>query len=449
MRSRGVISRCLAVVCRCSSVVSAMSAYYNDNEPFACRVIETNIERGRLPSGRVHCGDIRDVQANDLKSFRQLHLFAGIGAAAYACRLAEMPDDFPICTAGFPCQDISCAGAQAGLDGARSGLFWELMRIVEAIRPTWLLLENVANLRTAGSAADPDNLSAVELVIHALEGAAYCVLPPIVVGADDVGAPHRRKRVWIVCRRIGNDFRMADAGFLARWQQQQFAQCRGRQTRHEFGGRGQELVNASGARLRITGEIDARGECDCGRHTAANSGGNMGNAARQRTRRISARSGRERCGAPDSNGAGCQSAMADANGAGRKTLTIQWKQSSIAASSSDSIASCGWREWPARPGESQFDWEQNRTITIEAATQSVLGSATDGASRRLVRRAGRRFTGWRRAALRGLGNAWVPQTAVPILQWIAAVEAEIQKQEIKKGVLCDEKQQPTYAFSGD
>ena len=54
-----------------------------------------------------------------------------------------------ILTGGFPCQDLSIAGRRAGLGGARSGLFWEIMRLADELRPRWLLLENVPGLLSA------------------------------------------------------------------------------------------------------------------------------------------------------------------------------------------------------------------------------------------------------------------------------------------------------------
>ena len=54
-----------------------------------------------------------------------------------------------IITGGFPCQDLSIAGRRAGLGGARSGLFWEIMRLADELRPRWLLLENVPGLLSA------------------------------------------------------------------------------------------------------------------------------------------------------------------------------------------------------------------------------------------------------------------------------------------------------------
>jgi DNA (cytosine-5)-methyltransferase 1 len=54
-----------------------------------------------------------------------------------------------IVTAGFPCQDLSVAGRRAGLGGARSGLFWEIVRLAHGLRPRWLVLENVPGLLSA------------------------------------------------------------------------------------------------------------------------------------------------------------------------------------------------------------------------------------------------------------------------------------------------------------
>ena len=48
-----------------------------------------------------------------------------------------------ILTGGFPCQDLSVAGKRAGLAGARSGLFWEIRRLVEETQTEWFILENV------------------------------------------------------------------------------------------------------------------------------------------------------------------------------------------------------------------------------------------------------------------------------------------------------------------
>ena len=51
-----------------------------------------------------------------------------------------------IISGGFPCQDVSQAGKGEGLDGKRSGLWFEMHRIIRELRPKWVLIENVANL---------------------------------------------------------------------------------------------------------------------------------------------------------------------------------------------------------------------------------------------------------------------------------------------------------------
>jgi DNA (cytosine-5)-methyltransferase 1 len=91
---------------------------------------------------------------------------------------------------GFPCQDIShAAGAKArGLAGERSGLWFEMFRLIRECRPAWVIVENVPRLRTLG----------IDRVLDDLEGAGYTVAPPMVVGAVHAGAPHIRRRVWIV-----------------------------------------------------------------------------------------------------------------------------------------------------------------------------------------------------------------------------------------------------------
>jgi DNA (cytosine-5)-methyltransferase 1 len=90
---------------------------------------------------------------------------------------------------GFPCQDISTARhAEApGLAGERSGLWSEMFRLVCEYRPDWVLIENVARLRTLGA----------DRVLGDLEDADYTGRP-FVVRAEHVGAPHPRPRVWIV-----------------------------------------------------------------------------------------------------------------------------------------------------------------------------------------------------------------------------------------------------------
>ena len=88
---------------------------------------------------------------------------------------------------GFPCQDISCAGKGAGIEGSRSGLWSEYARLIREVRPRWVIAENVPALRSRGA----------DKVLGDLEAAGYSAWP-LVVGALHAGAPHQRSRVWIV-----------------------------------------------------------------------------------------------------------------------------------------------------------------------------------------------------------------------------------------------------------
>ena len=61
-------------------------------------------------------------------------------------RAAGFVPERGIMAGGWPCQDLSIAGRRSGLGGARSGLFWEVVRLAAELRPRWLLLENVDDL---------------------------------------------------------------------------------------------------------------------------------------------------------------------------------------------------------------------------------------------------------------------------------------------------------------
>jgi DNA (cytosine-5)-methyltransferase 1 len=89
---------------------------------------------------------------------------------------------------GFPCQDISTSGTRAGIaEGTRSGLWSEFYRIVCELQPQYVLVENVSALLFRG----------IERVLGDLAQSGYdaewqCIR------ASDVGAPHRRERIFII-----------------------------------------------------------------------------------------------------------------------------------------------------------------------------------------------------------------------------------------------------------
>lgn len=93
---------------------------------------------------------------------------------------------------GFPCQDVSSAGKRRGLDGPRSGLWREFSRIVEAIRPRLVVVENVASGKRLW----------LPTVKAKLESLGYRTRA-YGLSAADVGARHRRRRVFVVADTHG------------------------------------------------------------------------------------------------------------------------------------------------------------------------------------------------------------------------------------------------------
>ena len=97
------------------------------------------------------------------------------------------PPPVDLICGGFPCQDISSAGKGAGLAGGRSGLWYQFARIISEARPEWVVVENVASGAKRW----------VDAVCAGLGQLGYETLP-LPISAADVGAPHLRRRVFIV-----------------------------------------------------------------------------------------------------------------------------------------------------------------------------------------------------------------------------------------------------------
>ena len=96
--------------------------------------------------------------------------------------------EFDIITGGFPCQDISVAGLQKGITKeTRSGLFYELIRVIRMVRPKYVVLENVAAILNRG----------LDIVLRELSEAGYDA-EWAVISASSLGACHQRSRWWLV-----------------------------------------------------------------------------------------------------------------------------------------------------------------------------------------------------------------------------------------------------------
>lgn len=98
----------------------------------------------------------------------------------------ELPK-IDIITAGFPCQDISCAGLGKGLEGKRSGLFFEIVRLAKEIKPKFIFLENVPAITSRGG------LQVIKEIASLGYDCRWCI-----ISAQSVGAMHKRERWFLL-----------------------------------------------------------------------------------------------------------------------------------------------------------------------------------------------------------------------------------------------------------
>lgn len=136
---------------------------------------------------------IAEIDKFALKSYEAIH-----GPVNNLGDISKInPDIIPdhdLFTYSFPCQDISVAGKQAGLDvdsGTRSGLLWECQKVIAAKKPKYLLMENVKNL--VGKKHKPN----FDKWLDWLEGQGYTNYWQ-VLNAKDYGIPQNRERVFCV-----------------------------------------------------------------------------------------------------------------------------------------------------------------------------------------------------------------------------------------------------------
>lgn len=261
---------------------------------------------------------------------------------------------------GFPCQDISYAGKGAGLEGERSGLWWEFARCVRELGPRYVVVENVRALFTRGFDAVLGTLADLG---YDAEWAMY--------GASDVGAPHRRHRVWILA--------YANA---ERELQQEGA------VRHERrwagdGGSSGDVADASGlAERESADQADALPACGQTRDEPGNGGEDVADAGRGRRGGAGARQVQQPWGAETVR-------RGEALAHPQRERSQGLEQAGAAAGATDGPGDgrypCGW------------------------ATEPDVGRVAHGVPARVDR-------------LRGLGNAIVPACAVPIFERIAQLE---------------------------
>ena len=297
---------------------------------------------------------------------------------------------------GFPCQDISAAGKQAGIEhGARSGLWREYARLVRELLPRWVVVENVSNLRNHGA----------DIVLGDLEAAGYHCWP-CVVGVDNLRGPHRRKRAFILARRAVAD--TDDKGSDSGESHTRGSDARTRAVCATVGGA--VLPCSSGAGDQSTmADADDTG-CDARRPVTGS--GDQGTRAVCGTERGTL--------IPCSSRVGDKSTMADADDSRRRQDRqraeprtggpVEPPRHRWTASDGEGHEVTTWGCWPAPPGAEQYPWEEPRSIERE------VGGATYGFPKQFPR--------WRNAALKALGNAVSPQVAAYIGGLVMQLEAE-------------------------
>ena len=138
-------------------------------DKYACAVLRERVADGWFPGMQVYEGDVRLFDPSE-----------------YTGRVDCIH-------AGFPCQDISNAGKQAGVGTeTRSGLYREVLRIADVVRPKYIFMENVAAILNNG----------LGTVLADLSSLGYSARW-ICVRASDVGANHQRDRWWLLAK-LGN-----------------------------------------------------------------------------------------------------------------------------------------------------------------------------------------------------------------------------------------------------
>lgn len=135
---------------------------YCENDRFCQAVLLSRQADGVLPAAPIW---------DDVRTFPSSNLIGGVD----------------LVYGGFPCQDISHLGVKAGLGGERSILFFEVIRLVRDLRPTFVFLENVPYICQLG----------LDRVVVELTTLGYD-LRWTVISAGQLGAPHVRERWWLL-----------------------------------------------------------------------------------------------------------------------------------------------------------------------------------------------------------------------------------------------------------
>ena len=104
--------------------------------------------------------------------------------------------ELDVLVGGPPCQGFSVYNHQRGLHDERSSLYREYLRIVEGLKPNWVVLENVTGMTSAGGGA------AVDAILNGLGELGYAV-DARILRAEEYGVPQERRRLVFIGNRVG------------------------------------------------------------------------------------------------------------------------------------------------------------------------------------------------------------------------------------------------------
>ena len=263
-----------------------------------------------------------------------------------------------ILSGGFPCQPFSAAGQRKATDDPRH-LFPYIRDGIRECKPRIVFLENVAGIVSAKTA---DGESVLQYVLRELEGLGYRATAG-VFSAEEVGAPHQRKRVFIMgyatssrCSesRDGKDSRTTSQGEI--------------NIGDGEGGQAKGWMQESKRGRNATTELAHSQNLGRGGWTHRNGNDSDGVSKQEASEQSNFRSKTQgRSG--DSRREMAHSCYEGLQGG--KLDTAHYGGDSEPEGSHGSATQCGAQEWPARPTEPQHDWEAPRVVSDSKGKQSA------------------------------------------------------------------------------
>lgn len=361
-----------------------------------------------------------------------------------------------VLTAGFPCQPFSCAGKRNGAEDDRY-LWNEVFRVIDEVRPTWFIGENVAGITTmvlpgeevkVGSYSDICGESysmyekrqryVIDQIRLDLESIGYTI-KPIVIPACAVGAPHRRDRVWFLARRDDTS-NPNSTGLQTQGSEQQATRIAGSGLQwnvadadsNRFGIRENKQGN-------ITGSQGKTNDCTCGEDgiTPDPDGERCHDGSDNRKKRQVRANGKRGVteDKPEWNERECRvskngTIIANSQRVGSDKIHENLQPEQPDGDIVDRIIG----KWNASNSSSkglQREVSRNTIMPPESfkdfPTQSPVCNRDDGISFGL---SGISFSRWRQESIKALGNSMVPQVVYEIFLAIEQVEETFTKKTI-------------------